>query len=136
MKIVDSPENQTSQSKRILSPRVRQVDGVKKATPLLLCLICIELSDFVFAVDSIPAVLGISHDTFIVYASNVSFTIILVFCCSAAGGEGGVTMHKKGYTSTFFCRNRVPGGVSFHGSRKILSPKRHDNVRVIGTIYI
>lgn len=49
-----------------------QVDGVKKATPLLLCLICIELSDFVFAVDSIPAVLGISHDTFIVYSSNVS----------------------------------------------------------------
>ena len=48
-----------------------QVDGAKKATPLLLCLICIELSDFVFAVDSIPAVLGISHDTFIVYASNV-----------------------------------------------------------------
>lgn len=49
-----------------------QVDGAKKATPLLLCLICIELTDFVFAVDSIPAVLGISHDTFIVYASNVS----------------------------------------------------------------
>lgn len=49
-----------------------QVDGVRKATPLLLCLVCIEMSDFVFAVDSIPAVLGISHDTFVVYASNVS----------------------------------------------------------------
>lgn len=49
-----------------------QVDGVRKATPLLLCLLCIEMSDFVFAVDSIPAVLGISHDTFIVYTSNVS----------------------------------------------------------------
>ena len=48
---------------------------MKKATPLLLCLICIELSDFVFAVDSIPAVLGISHDTFIVYASNVSLLL-------------------------------------------------------------
>ena len=45
---------------------------MKKATPLLLCLICIELTDFVFAVDSIPAVLGISQDTFIIYASNVS----------------------------------------------------------------
>lgn len=80
---VDSPENQTDRSKRLSYPRVRQVDGVKKATPLLLCLICIELSDFVFAVDSIPAVLGISHDTFIVYASNVSFTLIVIFCCSA-----------------------------------------------------
>ncbi|CAM9205314.1 unnamed protein product [Chrysoparadoxa australica] len=45
--------------------------GVRRATPLLLCLICIELSDFVFAVDSIPAVLGVSKDTFIVYTSNV-----------------------------------------------------------------
>lgn len=45
--------------------------GAKKATPLLLCLICIEMTDFVFAVDSIPAVLAISQDTFIVYASNV-----------------------------------------------------------------
>jgi len=48
-----------------------QVDGKKVATPLLLCLVCIELSDFVFAVDSIPAVLGVSKDTFIVYSSNV-----------------------------------------------------------------
>jgi tellurite resistance protein TerC len=47
------------------------VNGKKLATPLLLCLICIELSDFVFAVDSIPAVLGVSKDTFIVYTSNV-----------------------------------------------------------------
>lgn len=61
-----------------------QVDGAKKATPLLLCLICIELTDFVFAVDSIPAVLGISHDTFIVYASNVrgarGVLLVLVAC--------------------------------------------------------
>lgn len=35
--------------------------GKTVATPLLLCLVCIELSDFVFAVDSIPAVLGISQ---------------------------------------------------------------------------
>jgi tellurite resistance protein TerC len=46
-------------------------NGKRLATPLLLCLICIEVSDFVFAVDSIPAVLGVSKDTFIVYTSNV-----------------------------------------------------------------
>mmetsp|Transcript_11886 Transcript_11886/g.44224 ORF Transcript_11886/g.44224 Transcript_11886/m.44224 type:complete len:360 (-) Transcript_11886:900-1979(-) len=45
--------------------------GVRRATPLLLCLVCIELSDFVFAVDSIPAVLGVSQDPLIVYSSNV-----------------------------------------------------------------
>jgi len=46
-------------------------EGKKLATPLLTCLVCIELSDFVFAVDSIPAVLGVSKDPFIVYTSNI-----------------------------------------------------------------
>ena len=45
--------------------------GEKIATPLFLCLVCVELSDFVFAVDSIPAVLGVSSDPFVVYASNI-----------------------------------------------------------------
>ena len=47
------------------------VDGVKMATPLLLCLMVIELSDVVFAVDSIPAVFGVTQDPFIVYSSNI-----------------------------------------------------------------
>ena len=41
------------------------------ATPLLLVLIVIESSDLIFAVDSIPAILAISKDTFIVYTSNI-----------------------------------------------------------------
>jgi TerC family integral membrane protein len=47
------------------------VSGKYVATPLFLCLVCVELSDFVFAVDSIPAVLGVSKDPLIVYASNI-----------------------------------------------------------------
>uniref|UniRef100_A0A7S2RH37 Uncharacterized protein n=1 Tax=Rhizochromulina marina TaxID=1034831 RepID=A0A7S2RH37_9STRA len=47
------------------------LDGQRRATPLLLCLVCIELSDFVFAVDSIPAVIGVSQDLLIVYSSNI-----------------------------------------------------------------
>lgn len=46
-------------------------DGVRKATPLLLVLIAVETSDVLFAVDSIPAVFGITKDPFIVYTSNV-----------------------------------------------------------------
>ena len=34
---------------------------MRRATPMLVVLICIELSDVVFAVDSIPAVVGISQ---------------------------------------------------------------------------
>jgi tellurite resistance protein TerC len=41
------------------------------ATPLFLVLLIIESSDLIFAVDSIPAVLAISHDRFIVYTSNI-----------------------------------------------------------------
>lgn len=41
------------------------------ATPLLATLVVIETSDLIFAVDSIPAVLAISKEAFIVYTSNV-----------------------------------------------------------------
>jgi tellurite resistance protein TerC len=40
-------------------------------TPLLLVLLVIETADLVFAVDSIPAVIGVTRDPFIVYTSNV-----------------------------------------------------------------
>jgi TerC family integral membrane protein len=46
-------------------------DGRKAATPLLITLICIELSDIVFAVDSVPAVFGVTEDPFIVFSSNI-----------------------------------------------------------------
>jgi predicted tellurium resistance membrane protein TerC len=36
------------------------VDGAKKATPLFICMIALEVSDVVFAVDSIPAVFGVT----------------------------------------------------------------------------
>jgi tellurite resistance protein TerC len=51
----------------------RAVSGRKVlyATPLLLSLIAIESTDIVFAVDSIPAILAISQDPFIVYTSNI-----------------------------------------------------------------
>mmetsp|Transcript_13626 Transcript_13626/g.17037 ORF Transcript_13626/g.17037 Transcript_13626/m.17037 type:complete len:188 (-) Transcript_13626:1169-1732(-) len=55
--------------------RIRRKKRKKVATPLLLTLVCVELSDVVFAVDSIPAVLGISTDPLVVYSSNI-FAII------------------------------------------------------------
>ncbi len=45
--------------------------GALWMTPLFLVLIVIEATDLVFAVDSIPAVFGISTDPFIVYTSNI-----------------------------------------------------------------
>jgi tellurite resistance protein TerC len=49
---------------------VRQ-NGRLVATPLLVALVVIEASDLVFALDSIPAVLSITRDPFLVYTSNV-----------------------------------------------------------------
>ena len=44
---------------------------VKLATPLLVALVVIEITDLVFAVDSIPAIFGVSTDPFILYTSNI-----------------------------------------------------------------
>jgi tellurite resistance protein TerC len=48
-----------------------RIDHKLWATPLFVVVIFIEVSDLIFAVDSIPAVLAISDDPFIVYTSNV-----------------------------------------------------------------
>ncbi len=48
-----------------------RLSGVLYATPLLLVLIVVESTDLVFAIDSIPAVIGVSHDPFIIFTSNV-----------------------------------------------------------------
>lgn len=45
--------------------------GVRAATPLFVALIVIELTDIVFALDSIPAILAITSDPFIVFSSNI-----------------------------------------------------------------
>jgi len=48
-----------------------RIDGKIALTPLFVALIVIETADIIFAVDSIPAVLAISHDPFIVITSNI-----------------------------------------------------------------
>lgn len=46
-------------------------DGRLKATPLMLVLVVVEATDVVFAVDSIPAVFGVTKNPFIVFTSNI-----------------------------------------------------------------
>ena len=50
---------------------ITKKDGKRFVTPLLFALIIIELMDVVFAIDSIPAIFGITQDVFIVYTSNI-----------------------------------------------------------------
>lgn len=46
-------------------------DGIKKATPLFIVLVTVEIADLIFAVDSIPAVLALTKDSFVAYSSNI-----------------------------------------------------------------
>lgn len=47
------------------------LNGVLHATPLLVCLVFIEISDIIFAVDSVPAIFALTKEPFVVYTSNV-----------------------------------------------------------------
>ncbi|MDH4170976.1 MAG: TerC family protein [Acidimicrobiia bacterium] len=52
-----------------------RLDGVRAATPLFAALVVIELTDVIFAVDSVPAILAVSNEPFLVFASN-AFAIL------------------------------------------------------------
>ena len=52
-----------------------KVDGKRLATRLFVVLLIVEATDVLFAVDSVPAVLAVSHEQFIVFASN-AFAIL------------------------------------------------------------
>jgi tellurite resistance protein TerC len=48
-----------------------KIDGVRHATPLFVCLVFIEISDIIFAVDSVPAIFAITKEPLIVFTSNI-----------------------------------------------------------------
>ncbi|MGV9003561.1 TerC family protein [Flavobacterium sp.] len=48
-----------------------KIEGRTFATPLFIVLLIVEFTDLIFAVDSIPAILAITNDTFIIFTSNV-----------------------------------------------------------------
>ncbi|XP_062117078.1 thylakoid membrane protein TERC, chloroplastic isoform X2 [Humulus lupulus] len=86
-------------------------DGVWKATPLLLTVAVIELSDIAFAVDSIPAVFGCTRDPFIVYTSNV-FAIL--------GLRSLYTLISEGMSDLVYLQPSIGVVLSFIGCKMIL----------------
>jgi tellurite resistance protein TerC len=54
---------------------VTRVNGKRAATPLLAALVVVEITDIIFAVDSVPAILAVSSETYLVFASN-AFAIL------------------------------------------------------------
>jgi tellurite resistance protein TerC len=47
------------------------INGRRALTPLALVLLCVETTDLIFAVDSIPAIFGVTPNGFIIFTSNV-----------------------------------------------------------------
>src|SRR5215470_16354987 len=97
--------------------------GVLYATPLLLVLLVVEVTDVTFAVDSIPAVFGITRDAFIVYTSNV-FAILglrtLYFLL--AGVLDRLTYIKYGLSIV----------LAFVGAKMLIEPWLH--ISVLGSL--
>jgi tellurite resistance protein TerC len=50
---------------------ITKIDGKWHATPLLVCLVFVEVTDIVFAVDSVPAIFALTREPLIVFTSNV-----------------------------------------------------------------
>ena len=89
-------------------------DGALVATPLLAALIAIESADLVFAVDSIPAVLGITRDPFLVYTSNI-FALLglrsLYFVIATALGRLRYLRYGLAVVLTFVAARMLLGSV-------------------------
>ncbi len=52
-----------------------KIDGKRAATPLLAALVVVEVTDLIFAVDSVPAILALSREEYLIFASN-AFAIL------------------------------------------------------------
>ena len=52
-----------------------RINGKRAATPLLAALFVVEITDIIFAVDSVPAILAVSNESYLVFASN-AFAIL------------------------------------------------------------
>ncbi len=80
-----------------------KIGGAWRATPLFAALIVVEASDLVFAVDSIPAVLAITTNTFIVYTSNVFAILGLRALYFLLAGVMGMFRYLKPGLSIILC---------------------------------
>jgi tellurite resistance protein TerC len=95
------------------------IKGKVFATPLLLVLVSIEGTDILFALDSIPAVLGVSKHSFIVYSSNICAVLGLRSMFFALSGLMGLFQYLKyGLSVILF----------FVGSKIILSELLHQHI--------
>jgi TerC family integral membrane protein len=86
-------------------------EGVRMATPLLLTLVVLELSDIAFAVDSIPAVFGVTRDPLIIFSSNIFAVLGLRSLFTLISGSMG---------ELAYLQQAVAAVLGFIGSKMVL----------------
>ena len=91
-------------------------NGKRMITPLFVTLIFVEFSDLVFAVDSIPAIIGITNDPFLVFTSNVFAILGLRSLYFALKGFADIFEHLKYGLSII---------LMFIGVKMVISPFFH-----------
>ena len=79
-------------------------EGVLHATPLFVALVMVETTDVIFAIDSIPAILGITTDSFLVFSSNILAVLglrALYFVLSSMIDKFGLLKYSLALILTF-----------------------------------
>ena len=91
-------------------------DGRWRFTPLFLVLVMVETTDLLFAFDSIPAVLGMSQDAFIVYTSNV---------CAVVGLRSLFFVLEGLMGRMAYLKPALAGVLGFVGAKMVVDPWFH-----------
>lgn len=104
-----------------------KVSGKWHITPLFITLIFVEFSDLVFAIDSIPAIIGITNDPFLVFTSNV-FAIL---------GLRSLYFALKGFADIFhYLKYGLAIILMFIGAKMLISHYYHMPVSItMGVIF-
>lgn len=96
-----------------------RIDGRRAATPLLAALVVVEVTDLIFAVDSVPAILALSNEQFLIFSSN-AFAIL---------GLRALYFLLADARQRFHYLNHALGGILvFVGIKMTASPWWHLNV--------
>ncbi|CAM9208545.1 unnamed protein product, partial [Heterosigma akashiwo] len=86
-------------------------EGRRLATPLLVCTVCLEISDALFAVDSVPACLGVSHNVAVVLTANL---------CAVAGLQSLFQILARGLADLPYLPPAVALILAFLGVKLVL----------------
>lgn len=96
-----------------------RINGHRAATPLLAALVVVELTDVIFAVDSVPAILALSNEEFLIFSSN-AFAIL---------GLRALYFLLADARARFHYLNHALGGILvFVGLKMVATPWYHLNV--------